>query len=450
MTAAELGAVHSPGTPMDLVSEEFSERVLGVIPDVLVVRTGDGEVVVWNASAEQLFGWPAPDVLGHRLIDLHMEQLEAIAAEVAASGAPVDRELLVRCRDGHFVATSLRASLLHAQQARPGTVVLVLSDLTDRLAAEQELRASQRQIEMLLQHSADMVALIDPSGTIKFVNDAIVKRAQYQEGDLVGRNAFGFVHPDDEARVRDALADLIASGGFSSPLRLRIRTRRGGDIWLEGRAVNLLQQPSVGAVLIALHDVTNRVVTESRLAYQATHDALTDLPNRALFLDRLEHHVQHALRHGQIVSLFFWDVDGFKNVNDRAGHAVGDGLLTEVASRAQQALRAEDSIARMGGDEFVACAEVESEAQVCALAERLLEALRISITLPAGEVMQATASIGVAFGRGTSAGQLLVEADRAMYDAKRSGGAAIVVLGVGPDTDGSATEARKVDLDKKD
>jgi diguanylate cyclase (GGDEF)-like protein len=204
-----------------------------------------------------------------------------------------------------------------------------------------------------------------------------------------------------------------------------MRARDGSYIWMEGRAVNLLEQPSVLAVLVSMHDVTDRVAMESELAHQATHDPLTGLPNRTLFIDRLDHQVEHAQRHNATVAVLFWDIDQFKSVNDVAGHLVGDQVLIEVAERAARAVRTEDTVARLGGDEFVACAEVDNDAQALALAERLLEALAIEITLDGGRRSLVTPSIGLAYGTDARADRLLVEADRAMYDAKRMGGCAV-------------------------
>ena len=410
-------------------SEQFSDQVLGSMPNALIVCAVGGEIVVWNAAAEQLLGWRTPDVLGRQLADLRLEQLEAVIDEIQIRPEPLERELLVRCEGGHFVAVSLHASCTRGRSWGEVTV-LVLSDLTERIRSEQALRASQHQLEVLLHYSADMVALVDSSGIITFVNDAITERAYFGIHEMIGRCAIDFVHPDDEARTRAELGAVLAGEESNAALVFRMRTKSGEHIWMEGRAVNLLAHPSVDGVLVTLHDVTERVALEAQLVHQATHDALTGLPNRSLFVDRLDHHVEHARRHGLLVAVLFWDVDRFKLVNDRGGHAVGDELLVEVAHRAAQALRAEDSLARMGGDEFVACAEVQDETQACALAERLLEALNINLTLGRNQRYMITSSIGVAFGAGPSAERLLAEADRAMYDAKRRGRASITVFSV--------------------
>jgi diguanylate cyclase (GGDEF)-like protein/PAS domain S-box-containing protein len=280
---------------------------------------------------------------------------------------------------------------------------------------------------LLVENSADMVALLDPTGVITFVNGAVTRRGGYVVEELLGRPALELVHPDDVDRVQAALADVVGGERHTCSLTFRFRSRDGGYSWFDGRAVNLVDEPAVGAILVSLHDVTQRVETEEQLAHQATHDPLTGVPNRALFLDRLAHLLEHARRHHRLVAVLFWDIDQFKAVNDRGGHAVGDSLLKEVATCAQATLRGEDTVARVGGDEFLACAVVADQSQVFALAERLHQALMIDVALPK-ERIHVTASIGVAFGIESAPEQMVVEADHAMYDAKRRGGRGISVV----------------------
>lgn len=412
--------------------DEFAQALLGAIANGLIAIDPFGDIVVWNAAAERLLGWRAPDALGRTLVDLNLDTLDAVTHEVSGARRepPLERELRVRRENGEFVDVLVTVSSMVSADGAATGVVIAMSDLSRRLEAEQQLRSMQDRLQLLVRYSADMVALVDRVGTVQFVSTAIAERVGFVVQDVEGRNAFDFVHPDDEARARAALAEILANDQATCSLVFRLRTNTGDYKWMEGRAVNLLKEPNVRAVLVALHDVTERVALESQLAHQATHDALTGLPNRTLFVDRLDHHVEHARRHGLTVAVFFWDVDEFKMVNDVAGHAVGDWVLIEVARRATNVLRSEDSVARLGGDEFVACAEVENEAQASVLAERLLESLVVDLTLSHGQQMSVTPSVGVACGAAVAADRLLVEADRAMYEAKRRGGHAMSVCRV--------------------
>jgi len=310
--------------------------------------------------------------------------------------------------------------------------VLTLADLTQRFEVEHELRLAQRALRVLVEQSADVVVLLDPSGTLRVVNSRVAERAGLVPQQMEGHGAFEFIHPDDVARARSLLAEVVATDGGWRDVMLRLRGAGGRYHWMEGRAVNFLDEPGIAAVLVSAHDVTQRVEREEDLSRQATRDPLTGLLNRSVFATRLEHHVEHARRHGLLLTLFYWDVDGFKLSNDLAGHAVGDRVLVEIAERSTRTFRSEDTVARIGGDEFAACAEVSTEAQAAVVAERLLESLEFEVTLPDGRRLLMTASIGVAVGDPTAVAGCLSEADEAMYEAKRLGGHAISLRRIAP------------------
>ena len=405
----------------------------------LIVRQGDRQLVAWNPAAEGLLGWQAPEALGCTLSDLDLRPLDEIGDEALANGVgtQIDREMLLRCADGHYVAVLARASSSPTDPS--GGVAYVLWDQSHLLF---ERRPAEPDPLELLQYAAEVVALISPEGVISFVSSPVLREAGYAADDLIGVSLLDLVHPDEADRVRDSLHALVDHERSPRPLSFRLRKPTGDYLWLEGRAINLLRRSSLQSLLVTLHDVTRRVERESGLAHRATHDALTDLPNRVLFMDRLNHVVEHARRHDQLIAVFFWDLDQFKLVNDTAGHAVGDSLLEEVARRAVAVMRAEDTVARLGGDEFVACAAVSNVAQVVALARRLLSALAIELTLSRGERLTVTASLGVAYGRSVDPERLVVAADRAMYDAKRRArGHELSIVNVGSDLEPSAPAA---------
>jgi len=424
-----------PAAPAPGLDDAFAKQLLRAIGTMLVVVRAQGDIVVWNSAAEAVLGWQAADVIGRSLADLDVGALTSLVGRLAADpdAHTVQEELIVRSADGHPVATIAHLSRVTSGDEGADAVVIAMEDVTSRLEEEQRLRSAQERLQLLVRYAADMLVLVDASGKTLFISSAIADRAGVDVEEMRGRNAFDLVHPDDEPRARAALAAITDREDASCSLIFRLRAGQGEYIWMEGRAVNLLEQPSVLAVLVSLHDVTERVAMESELAHQATHDPLTGLPNRTLFIDRLDHQVEHAHRHNTTVAVLFWDIDQFKSVNDVAGHLVGDQVLIEVADRAAHAVRTEDTVARLGGDEFVACAEVDDDAQALALADRLLDALAIEITLDGGRRSLVTPSIGLAYGTRARADRLLVEADRAMYDAKRMGGCAVSATRVAED-----------------
>src|SRR3954452_18491805 len=164
-----------------------------------------------------------------------------------------------------------------------------------------------------------------------------------------------------------------------------------------------------------------RKAAEMELSHKAMHDALTGLPNRTLFLDRLKHAVMRAKRHHSLIGVMFLDLDGFKPINDNYGHDVGDGLLVAIAGRLQEGLRASDTAARFGGDEFmILCEDVAGQQDVVNIGERILVAIEEPFEI-AGERISVRASMGIAMtdGKGDTAESLIRNADAAMYGAKR-------------------------------
>jgi diguanylate cyclase (GGDEF)-like protein len=179
----------------------------------------------------------------------------------------------------------------------------------------------------------------------------------------------------------------------------------------------------VGGLVFTAHDVSHRIATEERLAHDATHDPLTRLPNRTLLDDRLAHALDRATRTGAQVAVLFLDLDGFKEVNDTWGHAAGDRVLAEVAGRVAATARASDTVARIGGDEFVVvCEETGSVDGALTLATRILEVVRTPISV-GGVSHQVGASVGIAVALPDErdASSVLRRADEAMYRAKEAG-----------------------------
>jgi diguanylate cyclase (GGDEF)-like protein len=182
---------------------------------------------------------------------------------------------------------------------------------------------------------------------------------------------------------------------------------------------------TVRAVAHVLGTALARLRAEERMRHDAMHDPLTGLANRSLLRDRLEHALARSDREGVTTGVLYLDLDNFKQINDLYGHATGDSVLVEVARRLQAAVRPSDTVARIGGDEFVAVCESVSAETVLALAHRLTEGIAVSISA-GGAHHELSASIGIALGEG-SAEALLSQADAAVYRAKAQGGGRIEV-----------------------
>jgi diguanylate cyclase (GGDEF)-like protein/PAS domain S-box-containing protein len=284
-----------------------------------------------------------------------------------------------------------------------------------------ELKATERYYRALVQHSSDVVMVVDPDLTVRYVSDSMEVIFGHDPASLVGRKLEAVT--GGSADLIQAFNRTMAEDAHVSRVEWELTDATGRIRHAESAISNLVGDPSVGALVVNTRDATDQVALERQLRHQAFHDPLTGLANRALLADRAEHALMRSARSGAAVAVVLVDLDGFKFVNDSLGHQVGDVVLGEVARRLESLVRSEDTVARLGGDEFVILIEdVSGRHETQALAERVREVLRPRFSLP-GWDYAVTASVGVAIGTAAevNAHDLLRDADTAMYVAKTSG-----------------------------
>ena len=206
------------------------------------------------------------------------------------------------------------------------------------------------RLAALVQNASDVVSLVDATGRITYVSPSGTRLLGRPADAILGRRWEELIHPDDAPEARRLLAALMA--GESAGIDHRLARSNGSWLDVETLATNLLGDDSVDAVVLNTRDVSQRKELERRLAHQAAHDALTGLPARALFEDRIEQALARRRRDGRRLAVLFVDLDDFKALNDTWGHAAGDIALREVAARLERSVRDSDSAARLGGDEF--------------------------------------------------------------------------------------------------
>jgi diguanylate cyclase (GGDEF)-like protein/PAS domain S-box-containing protein len=293
-------------------------------------------------------------------------------------------------------------------------------------------RESEERFRALVQNSSDVVAIVGADGITTYVSPVVERILGYKPEHGVGRNAFQppMMHPDDTERVRQVFSGLIGSPGAEATIDFRLRHADGRWVQVEAVSKNLLYDPNIGGIVINYRDITERKSFEERLKHQAFHDPLTELPNRALFMNRLGHALIRAERSEKAAAVLFLDLDNFKLINDSLGHEVGDKFLVSVAQRLRRCLRAEDTAARFGGDEFTILLEnVTDASHAVRVADQITQALSEPFVLESREVY-ATTSIGIALG--TSGRErptdVLRNADVALYRAKASGKATYAVF----------------------
>ena len=317
------------------------------------------------------------------------------------------------------MSSSVRDSLVSL--SRQVALALDSAQLTEELLEQR----SEARFASLIKNSSDVVAVIEPDTSIRYVTPSAVKVLGYTPSALEATLFADLIHPDDRPRAMAVLTSTMDSG-HAGLAEFRIRHNDGTFRYAETLCTNLLGDPNVRGVVLTTRDISERKEFENQLAHQAFHDPVTGLANRALFRDRVLHALERQERDGEPVSVLFMDLDDFKNINDSLGHAAGDQVLREVGERLRRCLRAADTAARLGGDEYgVLLEEAGDGIQATDVADRLMQELEAPFRLEGRDVMvRASVGIAVTDGKGTStdgADELLRNADVAMYMAKERG-----------------------------
>jgi diguanylate cyclase (GGDEF)-like protein/PAS domain S-box-containing protein len=304
---------------------------------------------------------------------------------------------------------------------------LLMLTLARQRAAADALSASEAVFRATFHQAATGIAHIAPDGRILDANEKFCRMLGYDRAELRARTVFELSGPDNREAARQFFARRLsapASPVLPPEIEKPYRRKDGAVLWVcEALGVVGDREGGPDFVVAVTQDITARKALEVRLSHDALHDALTGLPNRVLLLDRLARVLESARRHGAAAAVLYIDLDGFKEVNDRHGHAAGDALLQQAARRIEGCVRGEDTVARIGGDEFCVVLATLARAPDCEVAAgKIIEALALPFEL-GGTVASISASIGAALYpvHGSDGAALLAHADAAMYVAKNAG-----------------------------
>jgi diguanylate cyclase (GGDEF)-like protein/PAS domain S-box-containing protein len=420
------------GAPLDevFVGDESDWRVVvETMPQIVWITRPDGWHVHFNRTWLDFTGLTLEESLGHGWNPpFHPDDRQRAAErwrEATRSGEPYEIEYRLRRVDGVYRWMLGRAVPIRDASGR---IVRWFGTCTDI----EELKLAQSRIAEqveLLDRTQDAIVVHDLDHRVRYWNAAAERIYGWSAAEAVGQRLEDLTAPDID-QVRDAVQVLLRDGEWSG--ELRYRTRSGGEVLLEGRWSLLRDEDGAPRGALAVNtDVTERRRIETRylaaLEARATQDPLTGLANRSALFDRLELLLDQ--RRGPGTAVAFLDLDGFKAVNDRLGHRVGDELLKDVADRLRATVRQGDVIARIGGDEFVVVGEAEDRTTALGLGERLAAAVSGAVRV-GDRTVEVDVSVGVAFVARTEqvdAEEALSRADHVMYAVKRGdgGGAAI-------------------------
>jgi diguanylate cyclase (GGDEF)-like protein/PAS domain S-box-containing protein len=411
-------------------SEEKFASLFQVSPDPICVTHQDsGQFIEINPAFSQTFGWSPEQVLGRTAEELGLwvessaraQRIERVIRDQALSNVAVG----VNHRNGTPLTCVISSRLITVDN-QPCSVT-TLRDITQQQRAEAALKASEEKFAKAFHSSPDAITITErQSGRYLEVNDGFSRLTGYSASEVVGQTVYDLGIWAD-SKQRTALLNELREQGRVHHREMLGRNKRG-DILTVEVSVEPISLNETDCLLLTARDVSLLKNAQAQIRHLAYHDPLTNLPNRALLMDRLSQQIALLKRHNLRGALLFLDLDHFKHINDSLGHPVGDTVLKIITARLEASVRLEDTVARLGGDEFVVLLSgLEGsrelvESKVRELADTLRELLAEPMSLD-GQRLQVTPSIGVALipDHGTTPADLLKRADIALYRAKDSG-----------------------------
>ena len=397
--------------------------------DSLVAISPDGKVTDVNEATVKVTGIPREELIGTAFSECFTEpgKANAIYQLVFEKGMAVDYPLTMRHRDGALTEVLYNASVYRDASGKVLGVFAAARDVTAlKHAAEttRSLVAAEDLVGTVLASASIGIALADLDGTFRVANRALCDLVGYDEAWFLAHRVRDIVHPEDFVEGLFQAEDRVLAGSTGADAtKVRLVRADGTTVWVRQVAVLIRDadgEPSL--IMLQAEDITAEHEAQQALTYQAFHDPLTGLHNRAWVLDILAIDLRDAEREGHSVGALFVDLDNFKMVNDSLGHAAGDEVLATVANRITAALRPGERVGRFGGDEFVIVVEdVKNVLEVERCAERVSASIAVDLQVRDHRILPA-ASIGIATSNSSSTPEsLLQDADSALSWAKASG-----------------------------
>jgi diguanylate cyclase (GGDEF)-like protein/PAS domain S-box-containing protein len=390
-------------------SEERLSTIIAAISDAAIVIDQNGKICFVNPAAEILFARPTQSLIGISFSELYD------AREAA--------EIAIHHPNGQTPIAEMR--VVKMTWDNQPAYLASLRDVSERHRAEAALKKSEEQFRLLFELAPTGMALVSLDYRFQRVNQALGHALSLSPEDLLGRAVADFSHTQDWHLHAEECQRLLQ--GLISHFQMEKRY-----IARDGRIINMLLQVALARdaqdrplhFIYQMVDITERKRAEAQLEYNAFYDALTDLPNRTLFMERLAHTIRRSQRRGSyLFAVLFLDLDYFKVINDSLGHSIGDRLLVAIARRLEACLRPSDTLARLGGDEFTILLDSLSDIKIATnIAHEIQQQIQRPFNLEGHEVFTNT-SIGIAFNSldYSQPEEMLRDADTAMYRAKELG-----------------------------
>jgi len=386
-----------------------------------------------SPSAEKLRGYTPQEILDLPL-DKHMtpESLK-LAFDVLAEELPrVEADpgynpihtlnLELYCKDGTTVWAETKFSIIRDPGGKPVSMLAEARNITDRKKAEEALKESEDKYRSLVENINDILFALDTRGKITYVSPIVERLSKYKVSDLIGKPLTQLIYPDDLPALLDSFTSLLS--GQLEPWEFRVLDKDGRVIFVRTSSRPVYKDEEVVGITTLMTDITERKKLEQKLVEMATHDFLTGLPNRLLLIDRFNIVAALAHRNKARLAVMSLDLDEFKTINDTLGHDAGDQVLKAVSTRLTGIIRASDTVARVGGDEFILLMlETKHMEDATAIAQKILDSFIEPFSID-GHQLHLTTSIGIAIYPEDAEDMetLIKKSDAMMYYSKGHGG----------------------------
>ncbi len=411
-----------PGGAVSFMSDETIRVIVDLSPDAVFV-IADGYHVFANTRGLQLLGATTLKDLRTKPALDYMHWTVREAAEIRLHtmvdrGQPLEylEEKVVRLDGAVIDIEAIGRPIAFGGK----TAALVLArDITGRRQSAQALREAEEKFRAAFRYAPTGMAILDGDGAFVESNPALARLLNQRPGKLLGATLWDYIDPRDQPRLQEDFLRVVEGMDRETSGTFRYRNGAGSDGWMHHSVAALAE---TGTYILHMIDVTAQKVTEADLSRKATHDVLTGLPNRGAVLAKLGAALRSLRAEPGEVHVLFVDLDGFKQVNDKHGHAVGDRVLRAASDRMKGALRPSDTIGRIGGDEFVVIIKLlPHDAPAEEIAHRLAQAVAAPVALDEG-IVSVRASIGHASTHDPdlSPARLLGSADADMYRQKQA------------------------------
>ncbi len=409
-------------------SEDRVRQILENSHEAFIAIGRDQKVTDWNRQAVLTFGWSAEEAIGAALSELiipeHMRAAHDAGFEnflKTGSGPAINKriELPGQHKDGHAIPVEM--SIAAVADGDSYVANAFLRDITDRKAADDKLKASEKRLRAITDNLPVLISYIDRDQRFRFANNTFKEWLNVEPASIFGKT-MREVLGEALYMQRKPMVDLALSGETS------VSEMQSTALGIERHlAITYVPDKDDAGVTHGFYTLTSDVSVmrraEQRMATLARHDSMTGLPNRYQLEEKLDEAVQRCKRSGMPLALMFLDIDHFKRINDSLGHAAGDEVLKVFAARLRSAVRVTDTVGRLAGDEFIVILEgVHTAGETELVAKKIIEAVADEMPI-ASQALVVSTSIGIAFtdGRHLIAAELMSRADKALYLAKASG-----------------------------